>query len=99
MTDFRQPASMCQKLCHQADGSARRNAMLIGINFHEFQQIPNGSMCFDGMPQWLFTHDAVLVLAADFFAFDNTGFFEIGNDSLDGAFRDADLNGDMSQDD
>jgi hypothetical protein len=61
------------------------------------QEVANGAVRFNGMPQRLIGPNLVVVLTANLFAFDNTASFEIGNDSLDRAFGNPDLLRDFAE--
>ena len=61
-------------------------------------QIADGAMSLNWMPQVLVGQDAIVILPSDLLALDNATLFQIGNDPLYGSFSDADMNGDLSQD-
>lgn len=64
----------------------------------EIQQIPDGAMRLNPMSQGLVAQDAIVVLATDLFAFNEPIGFQVGNDSLNGAFGDPDLLSDFTKD-
>jgi len=55
-------------------------------------------MFLDRMPQGFVGKDAVVVLSADLFAFDEASFFQISDDPLHSSLRDADPRGHGAED-
>ena len=55
------------------------------------QQLTDCSVGFIPMPERLIKSDAVAVLAADLFAFDDSARFKIGDDPLHGPLGDPDV--------
>lgn len=57
----------------------------------ECQQVADRPVRLYGVPEGMIGLNQVVILAADLFAFEDPAGFEIGDDPLDGAFCDADL--------
>ena len=64
---------------------------------YEGQQIPNRSTRLNRVPESLVGPNTVVVLAANFFAFDKSTNFELGDDPLHGPLGDSDLHCHLSK--
>jgi hypothetical protein len=61
------------------------------------EELFEGDALFEGVSEGSLGVDCVAVSSAVFFAGDDFGLFELGDDALDGALGDSDLNRDVAQ--
>lgn len=63
-----------------------------------FEQIADVSVSLDRVPEWFVFEHLVVVLTTDFFTFEESAFFKIDDDSLDGPLGNPNSERDMSED-
>lgn len=69
--------------------SSNSESALVVVN--ECQQVANRPVRLNGVPERVIGLNEVVILAADLFALEDPAGFEIGDDPLDGSFRNSDL--------
>lgn len=67
------------------------------VTIQQSQEVANGAVRFNRVPQRLIGPNLVVILAAYLFPFDKSAGFKIGDDSLHRAFGDSDLLCDLAE--
>jgi len=73
------------------------SVVALALGDYYIQQVTNGPMGFQGMPQWCLLSEAVVVGTSYFFPFEITASFQFGDDALNGPFGDAHLKSNFTQ--
>ena len=97
-----------RRLRRDADPSHSRTGQFVGddppltrstrgsLSHDQVEEISDFAVSLDGVPQRFVRQNAILVLATNPLAFDETAFFQVLHDPLDRPLRDADLSGDLT---
>jgi len=67
------------------------------MDFHKLQKVANRPVRFDGVPQRLLSQDAIPILSANLFSFNETTFFEVRDYSLNGSLCDSNFDRDLAK--
>lgn len=74
----------------QRINQANSEGMIGLLPFDQVDEITDGSMSFNGMTEKFIGLQRVPILSSDLFSFDESPFFQVRNNALDGSFRNTD---------
>jgi hypothetical protein len=78
------------QMINQANWTGMDSQMNLLCPFDQIDEIADRPMSFDGVTKEFVSLQRVLVLSAHFFSFDESPFFQVRDNTLNGSFRDAD---------